>query len=65
MCAAFETQDSNLDLFKPDENGITPHQELYCEVVARVMDDAAAQKIADGPQFQILIAHPPETACRR
>ncbi|WP_335947780.1 patatin-like phospholipase family protein [Salipiger bermudensis] len=61
MCAAFEKQDSNLDLFQPDENGITPHQELYCEVVGRVMDDEAARKIAEGPQFQILIAHPPDT----
>ncbi|MCA0995985.1 patatin-like phospholipase family protein [Alloyangia pacifica] len=61
MCAAFEKQDSNIDLLRPDENGITPHQELYCEVVAEVIDAKAARKIAEGPQLQILIAHPPET----
>ncbi|EPX83001.1 patatin-like phospholipase family protein [Salipiger mucosus] len=61
MCAAFEERDSNLDLFAADKNGITPHQELYCEVVSRVIDDEAARIIAEGPQLQILIAHPPDT----
>ena len=61
MCAAFETQHSNLDLFAADKNGITPHQELYCRVVDDVIDAAAEQRIADGPQLQILIAHPPDT----
>ncbi|MFD1341991.1 patatin-like phospholipase family protein [Litorisediminicola beolgyonensis] len=61
MCAEFDKQDSNLDLFDPDEDGITPHQRLYCEVVDRIIDAEAAQKIAEGPQFQILLAFPPET----
>lgn len=61
MCEAFEKQDSNIDLFAANEDGITPHQELYCRVVADVIDDAAAKAIADGPQFQILIAHPPDS----
>ncbi len=61
MCAAFEQRDSNIDLFAADENGITPHQELYCAVVDKVLDDDAAQKIAEGPSFQVLIAHPPDT----
>jgi hypothetical protein len=61
MCAAFETRDSNLDLFNADEKGITPHQRLYCAVVERVLDDKAAQRVAEGPDFQIRIAHPPET----
>ncbi|KUF10502.1 patatin-like phospholipase family protein [Pseudoponticoccus marisrubri] len=61
MCAAFEQRDHNLDLFAADEDGITPHQRLYCDVVARVLDDAACRKVADGPQFQIQIAHPPGT----
>ena len=60
MCAAFEQRDSNIDLFAADENGITPHQELYCSVVEAVIDDRAAEKIAQGPAFQIMIAHPPE-----
>ncbi|MFZ5965237.1 patatin-like phospholipase family protein [Thalassococcus sp. BH17M4-6] len=61
MCEAFETRDSNLDLFSADEDGITPHQRLYCDVVLTVLDTAACEKIANGPQFQILIAHPPST----
>ena len=62
MCAAFEKQDSNIDLLAPNENGITPHQELYCGVVGDVFDAKAAEAIANGPHFQILIAHPPETS---
>lgn len=61
MCEAFEQRDSNLDLFNASEDGITPHQELYCGVVSKVLDDDACARIAEGPQFQILIAHPPET----
>lgn len=60
MCTRFEEQDSNVDLFKDDDDGVTPHQTLYCEVVSEVLDDALQAKIADGPQFQILIAHPPD-----
>lgn len=60
MCDAFSRQDSNLDLFHRGEDGLTPHQSIYCDVVARVIDEAAARAIADGPQFQILIAHPPD-----
>jgi predicted acylesterase/phospholipase RssA len=59
MCRAFEDQDSNLDPFAKNQHGITPHQEIYCEVVARVLDPASVAKVADGPAFQILIAHPP------
>lgn len=61
MCDAFAQRDSNLGLFDADEDGITPHQRLYCDVVKQVLDDAACEKIAHGPQFQILIAHPPST----
>ncbi|EAQ14194.1 patatin-like phospholipase family protein [Maritimibacter alkaliphilus] len=61
MCAAFEKRDTNFDLFAADADGITPHQELYCSVVDRVIDASAAKKIAAGPAFQILIGHPPET----
>lgn len=61
MCDAFERRDTNIDLFEADENGITPHQELYCDVVNRVLDEEATRKVAEGPAFQIQIAHPPET----
>ncbi|MBB3713122.1 putative acylesterase/phospholipase RssA [Limimaricola variabilis] len=57
MCDAFEEQGSNL--FDPDGEGISPHQRIYCKVVSKVLDEAAARRVAEGPQLQILIAHPP------
>ncbi|MHA6326852.1 patatin-like phospholipase family protein [Roseivivax sp. CAU 1753] len=60
MCAAFEAQDSNADLFHDGDQGLTPHQTIYCDVVGEVIDADAAALVADGPHFQILIAHPPE-----
>ncbi|KRS13919.1 phospholipase [Roseovarius atlanticus] len=59
MCDAFETRDHNLDLFAADEDGITPHQRIYCDVVETVLDKAACEAVANGPAFQIQIAHPP------
>lgn len=61
MCDAFDAQDSNVDLMHDGDEGLTPHQSIYCEVVGQVIDDAAAKTIADGPDFQILIAHPPKS----
>lgn len=61
MCDAFETRDQNLDLFAADEDGITPHQHIYCHVVQKMLDDMACEKVANGPAFQIQIAHPPST----
>jgi predicted acylesterase/phospholipase RssA len=61
MCEAFEAQESNLSLDTTDRDGLTPHQRIYAEVVARVLDDEAMARVADGPQFQILIAHPPDS----
>lgn len=65
MCAAFDHQDSNLDLFHAGDTGLTPHQTIYCDVVDAVIDAAAADRIANGPKFQILIAHPPEGRAAR
>ena len=61
MCDAFEKRDHNLDLFAADEQGITPHQRIYCDVVETVLDEAAKERVANGPAFQIQIAHPPST----
>lgn len=61
MCDAFEKRDHNLDLFAADEEGITPHQRIYCDVVETVLDQAAKERVANGPAFQIQIAHPPST----
>ncbi|SFE85172.1 patatin-like phospholipase family protein [Roseivivax sediminis] len=62
MCRAFREQRVNHNahsLFDEDDGGLTPHQEIYCAVVDRVIDAEAARRIAEGPQLQILIAHPP------
>lgn len=61
MCDAFQKRDHNLDLFAADEEGITPHQRIYCDVVETVLDEAAKERVANGPAFQIQIAHPPST----
>lgn len=60
MCDAFAEQDSNIDLFDTSQ-GISPHQEIYCKVVGRLLDAEAMRRVAEGPQFQILIAHPPDS----
>lgn len=41
------------------ENGLTPHQEFYGEVVKEVLDEEAVEAVANGPSFQVLLAHPP------
>ncbi len=66
MCEAFANQDRNHNLGDPRQiferggHGITSHQQIYCEVVEQVITEEAAQRIADGPQLQILVAHPPD-----
>jgi predicted acylesterase/phospholipase RssA len=59
MCAAFEAQESNVSLFERAESGLTPHQEIYSDVVRRVLDRDAMHSVAGAARFQILIAHPP------
>lgn len=59
MCRLFEEKGRNLDLFHEGEDGLTPHQTLYSEAVAQTLDAAAQRRVAEGPAFQILIAHPP------
>lgn len=59
MCEAFVDQDHNVtwrDLVSG--KGITPHQRIYREVVAQVLDTDATARIAEGPSFQVLLAHP-------
>ncbi|EAU40339.1 Patatin-like phospholipase family protein [Fulvimarina pelagi HTCC2506] len=61
MGAAFLDRDENISttLNEIQEDGLTPHQRIYREVVTEVLDDDAIQAVIDGPQFQVLIAHPP------
>ncbi|MBM9593315.1 patatin-like phospholipase family protein [Roseitranquillus sediminis] len=62
MTRAFADQDSNVDLHQVvhPETPQTPHQRIYREVVSKVIDAEAERKIAEGPAFQVLIAHPPD-----
>ncbi|MDY8110721.1 patatin-like phospholipase family protein [Fulvimarina sp. 2208YS6-2-32] len=61
MGDAFADRDHNVSTSSEevDEDGLTPHQRIYREVVTEVFDEDAVQTIVDGPQFQVLIAHPP------
>lgn len=62
MGEAFDRTDYNFDPFNRDsQTGLTPHQEVYREVVQQTIDESAERKIADGPQFQVLLAYPPST----
>lgn len=61
MCEAFEDVDENVAMDPGDTagEGLTPHQRVYQAVVARTLPDDAVQRVADGPAFQVLVAHPP------
>lgn len=67
MIERFETVDSNIDLHALQEgHSITPHQRIYREIVAAVLDDEEArQRVANGPAFQVQIGHPPSEAAPR
>lgn len=62
MGAAFENLDANVRLHKIlEDEGVTPHQRIYREVVTEVMDAEATDAIAGGPEFEVLLAHPAST----
>ncbi|MCE7029116.1 patatin-like phospholipase family protein [Jiella sp. CBK1P-4] len=63
MGAAFDERDSNvsIDWNEFEKNGLTPHQQMYREVVRETLDDEAVARIADGPCFEVLLAHPPHS----
>lgn len=53
-------QDRNVEWHTPnDENGLTPHQQLYSDVVHEVLDEEAQARVANGPQFEVMLARPP------
>ncbi len=62
MREAFSHQDLNVSWHDATdgEHGYTPHQRIYRDVVASVVDDEAQRMVAEGPALQILIAHPPD-----
>jgi len=60
MGDAFQNVDHNLDLAGDEPGrGLTPHQQVYRNVVEATINKEAEAKIADGPAFQVLLAHPP------
>ncbi|WP_335743933.1 patatin-like phospholipase family protein [Sulfitobacter alexandrii] len=65
LCGAFDSLDSNMDPHAVGDDGWSPHQKLYREVVSDVFDRTAMAEVADGPSFQILIGHPPAGALAR
>jgi hypothetical protein len=67
MVERFERVDSNVDLSAiPEGESITPHQRIYREVVAAVLDDDEARlRVAEGPAFQVQIGHPPSRSAPR
>ena len=60
MGEALRERASNVsDWDEVGEQGLTPHQQMYRDIVSTVMDEEAIDAIADGPSFQVLLAHPP------
>lgn len=59
MGKEFEGVDDNLDLEGDEPGGLTPHQTVYCRVVRDTVTEEAQRRIADGPQFQVLLSRPP------
>lgn len=43
-----------------DIRELTPHQQLYRDVVEEVLSDSASEQVANGPEFHILLARPPK-----
>jgi predicted acylesterase/phospholipase RssA len=67
MIERFEAVDSNIDLQAvPAGDSITPHQRIYGDIVAEVLDDDTARaRIADGPDFHVQLGHPPSRLAPR
>ncbi|TFF25390.1 patatin-like phospholipase family protein [Jiella endophytica] len=67
MGSAFDARDHNfsIDRAEFDRNGLTPHQQMYRQVVRETLDAEAIGAICDGPSFEILLAHPPHSGFPR
>lgn len=60
MSEAFSDLDSNLKLDDLiEDEGITPHQRIYREVVTEAFPPEAIDAVAEGPDYHVLLAHPP------
>lgn len=56
-----EEQDSNVEWeLTADPEELTPHQQLYRDVVEEVLSKDACDRVAHGPAFEVLLARPPK-----
>lgn len=67
MGAALEERGRNVSVNwnEVQEHGLTPHQDMYREIVSATLDEDAVRRIAKGPAFQVLLTHPPVEAAPR
>ena len=59
----FEEHDRNIPLHEPFDGkyGYSPHQQIYREVIETCFGDPEAiRDVSEGPQFEVLIARPPD-----
>jgi len=61
MGQALARRQSNIstDWDELQSNGMTPHQEMYREIVTETLDQDVIDRISQGPSFQVLLTHPP------
>ena len=63
MGSALAQRESNVSSWDEiAQDGFTPHQRMYREIVEEVLDAEAARRVAEGPKLQVQLAHPPLTA---
>jgi predicted acylesterase/phospholipase RssA len=61
MSEAFRAQEQNATLHDlVEDRGLTPHQEIYRDVVRDILTPDHVQAVIDGPPFEVLLGHPPE-----
>ncbi|MFZ3585319.1 patatin-like phospholipase family protein [Loktanella sp. DJP18] len=61
MGGALQEREQNIstDWDELQSNGMTPHQQMYREIVTETLCQCAIDAIAQGPSFQVLLTHPP------
>lgn len=61
MGEALARRDTNVSVSwdEVQDQGLTPHQEMYREIVSETLHEEAIDRVAHGPSFQVLLAHPP------
>ena len=61
FCKRLKKHDRNMHLeLATDIKELTPHQQLYRDVVEEVLSPEACERVAQGPAFEVLLARPPK-----